>query len=308
MHLRELDANLIVILDALLLEASVTKAAERLGRSPSAVSHALARLREVFDDRLFVRAGQRLVPTSRATQLAPTVHIIVSGLEGLLQRDGDFDPHAQESRFTVACRAYLELTVLPAMRAELANFAPGITFERRDEGIVFEGLRAGRVNLAIVEGTAALGANDISAEWLFEEPFIALASETHDSKNVTLELGEDVTVFADAAHIPHLFDTEEYTRPANLEAVASPLIAIHAALSRRGVALVPASVGDLAIRHMRMMPVTTVLRLRPLACHLMWHLSMERDAGHAWVRGRLRKCAEKVGQAAPPEPAAAERR
>ena len=57
MHLREVDANLLVILDALLVDASVTRAAERLGRSASAISHALAKLREIFADELFVRAG-----------------------------------------------------------------------------------------------------------------------------------------------------------------------------------------------------------------------------------------------------------
>ena len=74
MHLKELDANLIVVLDALLIDASVTKAASRLGRSPSAVSHALANLRYIFNDDLFVRAGQRLTPTARAKELAPSVH------------------------------------------------------------------------------------------------------------------------------------------------------------------------------------------------------------------------------------------
>jgi DNA-binding transcriptional LysR family regulator len=80
MHLKEVDANLLVILDALLVDASVTRAAERLGRSASAISHALAKLREIFADELFVRAGQRLVPTAKALELAPTVHVILAGM------------------------------------------------------------------------------------------------------------------------------------------------------------------------------------------------------------------------------------
>ena len=92
MYLKELDANLIVVLDALLIDASVTRAAERLGRSPSAVSHALSHLRVIFADELFVRAGQRLVPTARASSLAPAVHVIVSGMESLLRPETPFDP------------------------------------------------------------------------------------------------------------------------------------------------------------------------------------------------------------------------
>lgn len=71
MHLKEVDANLLVTLDALLVDASVTRAAERLGRSASAISHALAKLREIFNDELFVRAGQRLVPTAKRWSLRP---------------------------------------------------------------------------------------------------------------------------------------------------------------------------------------------------------------------------------------------
>ena len=76
MHLREVDANLLVTLDALLVDASVTRAAERLGRSASAISHALAKLREIFADELFVRAGQRLVPTAKALELLWTADFI----------------------------------------------------------------------------------------------------------------------------------------------------------------------------------------------------------------------------------------
>ncbi len=92
MHLREVDANLLVTLDALLVDASVTRAAERLGRSASAISHALAKLREIFADELFVRAGQKLVPTAKALELAPTVHVILAGMESLLRPNKPFDP------------------------------------------------------------------------------------------------------------------------------------------------------------------------------------------------------------------------
>ena len=98
MHLKEVDANLLVILDALLVDASVTRAAERLGRSASAISHALAKLREIFADELFVRAGQRLVPTAKAQELAPTVHVILAGMESLLRPAHARRPVADRAR------------------------------------------------------------------------------------------------------------------------------------------------------------------------------------------------------------------
>ena len=102
MHLREVDANLLVTLDALLVDASVTRAAERLGRSASAISHALAKLREIFADELFVRAGQRLVPTAKALELAPTVHVILAGMESLLRPSKPFDPSETSRDFAIA--------------------------------------------------------------------------------------------------------------------------------------------------------------------------------------------------------------
>ncbi len=304
MHLRELDANLIVILDALLLEASVTKAADRLGRSPSAVSHALARLREVFDDPLFVRAGQRLVPTSRATQLAPTVHVIVAGLEGLLNNEMAFDPEAQQRAFKLACRGDLELTLLCALRAELADRAPGITLERCDETAMIDALRSGRVELAIVEGNAP-NANDVSSAWLFDAPFVAVEAEPTASQPHKPGGAHRRPLFAAAAHAPHLSGDMGPAWLARLHTVASPLIAIHAALAQGGVALVPESVGTLAARHMPVRRVLIDPPLRPLPHHLMWHLSMERDACHAWLRDQFLRRAEPA-QAAPQERAPAE--
>lgn len=301
MHLRELDANLIVILDALLLEASVTKAAERLGRSPSAVSHALARLREVFDDPLFVRAGQRLVPTSRATQLAPTVHVIVSGLEGLLNNERNFEPEAQERSFVLACRPELELTLLASLRAALAGVAPGITLHQREAHGVVDGLRAGRIDLAIVDGDAEASAKDISTERLYDEPFLALAAESQSARTLQLNSEAGPRLFAAAGHVAHLFEARGHPRPATLEAVASPLIAIHAALAHEGIALVPASIATLAARHMATRSLTTSPALPLVPHHLIWHLSKERDACHAWLRDRLRRCAKCAEQAAPPQ-------
>jgi len=289
MHLRELDANLIVILDALLLEASVTKAAERLGRSPSAVSHALARLREIFDDPLFVRAGQRLVPTSRATQLAPTVHIIVSGLEGLLNREEAFDPREQERRFTLACSDVFELTILPPLRADLAEAAPGLTLDRETQpGSIVDALRARRIDLAVVDGAHVDTNNDVSVQPLFNDPAVFLMPETESQPRAKdLAREEGPTVFADAAHARYLFANSEGWQPANLETVASPLVALLTAMERGGIALVPESAGTVVRRYARLAPVSGAPSLPSLPMSLIWHLSFERDPCHVWLRDRI---------------------
>src|SRR5271163_2734317 len=92
LHLGSLDLNLIVALDALLEERSVTKAAERVGISQSAMSHALGRLRQLTGDALLVRAQGAMVPTARAEALAAPIRRALEEIHGALRSPLAFDP------------------------------------------------------------------------------------------------------------------------------------------------------------------------------------------------------------------------
>ncbi len=168
MHLREVDANLLVTLDALLVDASVTRAAERLGRSASAISHALAKLREIFADELFVRAGQKLVPTAKALELAPTVHVILAGMESLLRPNKPFDPSETSRDFAVAAseagRAHAAAAAAPAAApASTERASVGWMPSHREENI--DALRHGRCHFVIdIEGGLAAGARHPRAQ------------------------------------------------------------------------------------------------------------------------------------------------
>ena len=181
MHLREVDANLLVTLDALLVDASVTRAAERLGRSASAISHALAKLREIFADELFVRAGQKLVPTAKAMELAPTVHVILAGMESLLRPNKPFDPSETSRDFAVSASEAGELILVQPLRQRLQSLAPSVRVgwmpSHTEENI--DALRNGRTHFVIdIEG-AALQAPDIRVAKLFDDTLVTLARERH---------------------------------------------------------------------------------------------------------------------------------
>lgn len=296
MYLRELDANLIVILDALLLDASVTKAAERLGRSPSAVSHALARLREIFDDPLFVRAGQHLVRTSRAEQLAPTVHIIVSSMEGLLRSHNSFDPLEQKRTFLVACQEFTELTLLSRVRQALAREAPGIVVERQDvhSATLIQDLREGRSHLAITFDEVFSGVGDLSSTRLADDEVVALALPEHALAGSSIALAglfrEDEQLIIGGMQVEQAVKSQpELANVTDLEHVeytSSPLIAAHLAIERNAVVLVPRSVAELTLKHTRLQRIELNERLSgPI--YLVWHVSQERDECHAWLRQRL---------------------
>jgi len=127
--LRQFDLNLLVILEALLSECHVSRAAEKVFLSQSAMSHALNRLREQLDDPLLVRTGNGLQPTPRATALLPEVRKALQLVERTLMPEAPFQPEHSDRRFTIACTDYFEAVVLPQIIAHLQQEAPAIHIE-----------------------------------------------------------------------------------------------------------------------------------------------------------------------------------
>ncbi|MFI9362013.1 LysR family transcriptional regulator [Kitasatospora sp. NPDC053057] len=121
-----MDLNLLRALDALLQENSVTRAAERLGTSPAAVSRTLARLRRAVGDPLLVRAGQGLVPTPRALELREEVAELLRSCENVLRPGAGFDPAHLERTFTVQAGDAVLVRVAGPLTERIRAEAPGV--------------------------------------------------------------------------------------------------------------------------------------------------------------------------------------
>ena len=123
MNLSRIDLNLFVVFEAIFTLGGITAAAGKLNLSQSAVSHALARLRTLFDDPLFERKSGGMVPTPRARALIGDVRIALQSMEETLQRKGDFNPATAQRRFTLAMGNPLDSLLLPVLmrRMELAK-------------------------------------------------------------------------------------------------------------------------------------------------------------------------------------------
>jgi DNA-binding transcriptional LysR family regulator len=126
--LHKIDLNLLVVLNVLLREKSVGRAADRLNLTSSAVSHALKRLRLMFEDELLVRDGQRMVPTSRAQGLAETLPILLAHVEQSLAPPLPFDPTTSTRSFRLAAPDFVS-PLLPRLLGAIANEAPGVRVE-----------------------------------------------------------------------------------------------------------------------------------------------------------------------------------
>lgn len=117
MRFNRLDLNLLVALDALLTECSITRASERLNLSPSATSNALARLREYFDDELLVQVGRRMEPTPRAQGLQDAVRDVLLRVDSTIAIQPQFDPSTSDRCFRIFVSDYTQMVFVPHLLA-----------------------------------------------------------------------------------------------------------------------------------------------------------------------------------------------
>ncbi|MEZ4238451.1 MAG: LysR family transcriptional regulator [Myxococcota bacterium] len=292
-----LDGQLddLLVLQALLDTSSVKDAAGRVGLSPSAVSHALGRLRERLGDPLLVRAGQRLVPTPRAERMRPRLG---AALEALARAVGEdrFAPATAERAFRIVCTDHAELGVLQPLGTALLRAAPGITLHSEvPRGDASARLRDGRADLAL--GAFSPAPADIRSEVLFEEHFVTLLRPGHPA----LDDGPlDVVRYAGLQHL--LVAPGGRPRGAlddRLEAlglqrrvvrtVATFLVAPFLVADSDVVVTLPSRVAAaLADR------VGLVQRAPPpeldgrFPVRMLWHRRDDEDAAHRWLRARVR--------------------
>ncbi len=125
-HLAGLDLNLLVALRALLAERHVTRAAERVGLSQPAMSHALGRLRTLLGDPILVRTPSGMQPTARAEAMRQPLESALAELGRLLAPPPAFDPATAKRRFRVSTSDYVELVLVPRLCARVWREAPGI--------------------------------------------------------------------------------------------------------------------------------------------------------------------------------------
>jgi DNA-binding transcriptional LysR family regulator len=151
MHISRLDLNLLVVFDTVYAEGGITPASRKLNLSQPAVSHALARLREVFGEPLFVRQGRGVAPTPLARSIAGPVREALASVQRTLDTAGRFDPRTAVREFRIGLREALEPSVLPPLAQALTGAGPGLTLTtaRHDRGQLERELAAGEFDVAL---------------------------------------------------------------------------------------------------------------------------------------------------------------
>jgi DNA-binding transcriptional LysR family regulator len=189
MDIRAVDLNLLKAFDALTNERAVTRAAERIGLSQPAMSHALSRLRSLFSDDLFVRTPVGMEPTARAREIAPLVAAAIEHIEAALNLGIGFDPAKSTGIFTAGMAEYAEVALVGRLAEAFAREAPRATLRLTPlTGIdAAEQLDRGAIDVAIAHlGTVP---PHIESILLLRDPFVVIARPGHPiaRQNLSIE-------------------------------------------------------------------------------------------------------------------------
>ncbi len=287
------DFNLLIALDVLLDEGSVAGAARRLGLSPSAMSRALTRLREVTGDPLLVRAGRGLVPTPRAVELRGQVGMIVDGARAILRSADRLDLATLERCFVLRTSEGFVETFGPRLIAETREQAPGVTLQfvaKPDKESA--PLRAGEVDIetGVIDLTTA---PELRALPLFEDRWVGVAREGHPVLDARVTLRR----FAAAEHVQirrrglHSSDIDEAAAANGTERRIGIIVnGFAAAIALARDTDLVATVPERHTEGLRRGVGTFALpfAIPPFTISMIWHPRMDGDLAHRWLRACLR--------------------
>ena len=294
--LKRFDMNLLHVFYTLLEERNVTRTAEKLGRTQSAVSNALKRLRDRFDDPLFVRTQGGLVPTPLATELGQTVENIVFLTDECLNRARGFDPRTAEARFAIGAPDRLSLPVIMPFLKSLKDVAPKISIDVRtaDRDQAIRLIDQHEIELAL--GWFDQVPPHFGSSSTFAEPLVCLVRVDHP----LLHKKEAVTLDRVLA-FPHLVVTSSGDRKAAFDMMLVRMGLMRTtSISLSNFTMVPGLLqesdligvftqrtADYLAQHYGLATHSLPLEVEPISHRLIWHRRFNADKMHRWLRHQL---------------------
>jgi DNA-binding transcriptional LysR family regulator len=290
-NITDIDLKSLEVLEALVAERNVTRAARKVGLSQPAVSNTLSRLRKLLGDPLLVRTSQGMVPTSRAESLVGPIRSAMEALKGALAPSPAFEPATAKSRFLLAATDYAAWLCLPPLCAELARRAPHVRLEAGPltERVPSRGLERGEVDLAL--GFFPDPPESLYQQELFQEDFVAVVSRgsPHAKGKMTLSRFTELR---------HLIVSPWGGVVGTLDAAlagAGVARTVFVSLTHFLVAPAIAAETDLVVTLPRRLaksfertyPLSLVelpLALPSLSFRQLWHERTHHERAHAWLR------------------------
>ena len=299
MHLSRIDLNLLVVFDTVVAAGSITAASRKLNLSQPAVSHALARLRDVFGEPLFERQGRGIAPTPFARSIAGPVREALGAMERTFGEAAGFEPTTAERHFRIGLREALEPSVLPELSQAVCAAGQRLTLAsaRHDRPRLETDLAAGEFDVALDVLLAV--ADRVPHERVLTDRLVVIARKDHPRLRRMKRSDWSLDAYLELEHV----QVSSRRRGPSLEDVALQSLGrtrrirlrcqSHAAACRAtaGTDLV-ATLPETHARHVlvgdRFQVVGLPLDSIQLETYMYWPANAERDAANRWLRDQVR--------------------
>jgi DNA-binding transcriptional LysR family regulator len=290
MDLNQVDLNLLVALDALLSERSVTRAAQRLSIGQSAMSSTLGRLRKLLNDPVLVREGRTLVASPFAESIELPLRETLARLSALLTPRNDFDPTTDRRTFTVTGSDYVATTFLHPLLVRLTTEAPGVRLNVQPIEDDFENrLRRNQVDVVIIPREVFPSYADFGHQTLFSDHWVCAVDAEHPevTDRITPEQFSSLPYLAissgsrpSAATLQLEFLGVEHRTEFTVGLGAAPFLL----RGTRLVTLIPHRLAEAFADRAGLRILDPPFELRPITETMVWMLRNDDEPGHRWLR------------------------
>lgn len=309
MNIAKVDLNLLVYLDVLLREGSVTRAANQLSITQPAMSNGLKRLRDLFKDPLLVRTSDGMTPTQRALEIQPVVRDVLAKLESTIQPTTDFFPETSSRTFRIMASDYAESTLLLEVVRRLSDVAPNITLDViTPSDVTFHDVEHGKVDMAINRFeelplsfhqkvvwydtfSCVINRNNPIIEQFDLERYLAgqhiWVSKTGFGVGVGVDPNEVQKlgwVDAELTKLGKKRDIRVFTRHYH--------VALQLAKAQNLIATLPTRAAKLYSQDPEVEILAPPFDIPPIALKMAWSALLHHDAGHIWLRRLIAEVGE----------------
>ncbi len=294
MELKDIDLNLLVVFNQLLIERRVSKVAETLGLSQPTVSNALARLRKLTNDPLFLRTTRGMEPTPFADRLADPVAHALRLIHSAVNQETPFNPTTAQRAFTLGMTDIGEIYFLPKLMEELARVAPGVTVStvRNTTVNLKDEMELGHVDLAV--GLLPQLKAGFFQRSLFKQRYVCMFRQGHrlDQGHISLaeftQADHVVVVSKGTGHskIDALLARSGIARKVRL--TVPHFVAVGHILQHTDmVATVPERLAQALIDPFKLSYVSHPAPLPEVTITVFWHAKVHKDPANEWLRGLI---------------------
>ena len=298
MKISSFDLNLFVIMNSIYTEGSLTKAAEVVGITQPAVSNALSRLREKFDDELFVRTGSGMVPTQKTENIIKDIQNALQLMQKSVNEPDEFDPQTSEKTFRISLGDINEGRILAILMGKMEKQAPNIKLEcyysSRDQ--VPHALATNELSFAV--DPFIPNSKDTNAMKVFTDRFVVAHRANHPVSKLS-EMNLDEMLKLKYINISNRKRGASVVEMEMQKMQLQPEIALRSQHYRVTPALVRST--DLCLlcsetfaKKHGLSYIEIPINVPPLEQYLIWHTSDDNDGSHIWMRNLIIESFEEV--------------